>query len=208
MATAALTVLVAVRFGPMHRLDRDVALRLNRYISHRRRQLAVWKTVSTIGGPGTWRAFGALGAILLWYRRRRRDALLIGGALAGAAALSGALKVLISRSRPTVPNPVDHAGGGSYPSGHALTSFVAIGLIVILTWHLLTRAKRCLLIVAATVGVAAVAFSRLILGVHYLSDVIGGWLIAATWLAALVLAVHRRGRDHTASTADTDAAGE
>jgi undecaprenyl-diphosphatase len=196
VAAAVLTVLVVVRFGPMHLLDRDVALRLNHYISHRRLQLVVWKTITTIGGPSTWRVLGALAAILLWYRRRRRDALLVAAALAGGAALSGALKVLIGRPRPTVPNPVDHAAGGSYPSGHALTSFVAIGLIVILTWHLLTRAKRCLVILAATGGLAAVAFSRLILGVHYLSDVIGAWLIAATWLGVLVPTVHRPRRGH------------
>ena len=70
VAAAVFTVLVVVRFGPMHLLDRDVALTLNHYISHRRLQLAVWKTITTIGGPSTWRALGALAAILLWYRRR------------------------------------------------------------------------------------------------------------------------------------------
>jgi undecaprenyl-diphosphatase len=110
--------------------------------------------------------------------------------MAGAAVLSGVTKTLVHRVRPIVSHPVDRAGGGSFPSGHALTSMVAFGLALVLVLPMLSGRWRILATVTAALLVLAVGFSRLILGVHYVSDVIGGWIIGIAWLLIAVGAFH------------------
>jgi undecaprenyl-diphosphatase len=122
---------------------------------------------------------------VLLIRRRLRLAVFVVVAMAGAAVLSGVTKTAVHRARPVVKVPIEKVAGGSFPSGHALTSFVALGLLVILLGPRLPVAWRALLTVAAALIVVAVGFSRLILGVHYLTDVLGGWLIGALWLTAI-----------------------
>jgi membrane-associated phospholipid phosphatase len=85
-----------------------------------------------------------------------------------------------------VPVPVAHAPGASFPSGHATTAAAAALVVIVLTWpHLAGRARWLVASGAALVAVA-VSFSRLILGVHFLSDVVGGCLAAAAVVFGLV----------------------
>ena len=111
--------------------------------------------------------------------------------MAGAAMLSGGTKALVGRSRPTLAVLLDRPSGKSFPSGHALTSFVAVGLLVRLLWPACSARQRALLLIAAGVTVTAVGFSRLGLGVHFLTDVLGGWLLGAVWLLAVRRAFDR-----------------
>ena len=180
----ALIALASTRSGVGHRLDVAFDDTLNRYVAGHPAQVTAWKVLTDIGGPSTWRVLAAVAGIALWLVRRRRDAVVVATTMVAAAAGSSALKVLVGRHRPTVPSPVDHALGGSFPSGHALTSFTALGLLVLLTWPRLTGWTRSITVVAAIVLVVAVGFSRLILGVHYLTDVLGGWLLGLLVLAA------------------------
>lgn len=127
-------------------------------------------------------AFAVVAAAALWYARRRRDALLTAALVIGALAVVFAVKSLVAEHRPpqrlwVIPPDTEM----SFPSGHAtVAAAVAISLI------LLTRgALRPLAIVAGVLFAALVAFARMYLGVHYLSDVIGGF-ITATGVALLV----------------------
>jgi len=110
--------------------------------------------------------------------------------MTGAALLSGFTKVLVNRVRPVMIVPVDRAEGGSFPSGHALTSIVAMGVLVLVLLPSLSRKWQPLLVTAAAVVVIAIGFSRLILGLHYLSDILGGWIIGAAWLCIAAGALH------------------
>jgi undecaprenyl-diphosphatase len=166
----------------MHRLDLTVAHRLSDAIGSHRKQIRFFKTVSAVGGPTSWRVLAGAVGVALQLRRGRRPDWQIALTMAGAAVLSGGTKALVGRSRPALAVPLDPPSGKSFPSGHALTSFVAAGLFVLLLWPVCSARQRTLLLIAAAILVATVGFSRLALGVHYLTDVLGGWLLGAAWL--------------------------
>jgi undecaprenyl-diphosphatase len=129
---------------------------------------------------------------VLFWQRRRRPAILVAVTMVGAALLSGGTKALVGRPRPVVAVVVHRASGRSFPSGHALTSFVAVGRLVLLLWPTCSARQRALLLGVATLLVTAIGFSRLALGVHYLTDVLGGWLIGALWLIGSRRLMERR----------------
>jgi membrane-associated phospholipid phosphatase len=188
----ALIVFARSNVGAVHRLDVSFDDNLNAYVAGHPAQVSAWKLVSDIGGPLTWRILAGGAAVVLFLRRLRREAVLVVAAMVGAWVSSGAIKALVDRHRPSVPTPVDHVGGGSFPSGHALTSFTALGLLVLLTWPIASRWWRVLVVSVSALVVLAIGFSRLILGVHYLTDVLGGWLIGLLLLIAATLAVRAR----------------
>jgi membrane-associated phospholipid phosphatase len=178
-------------------VKQDLALvgHLNRALAGRGHQLRFWRAVSAVGGPTSWRVLTGLIAVVLLRQRRRRPAALVAVTMAGAAMLSGGTKALVGRPRPVVAVVVHRAAGKSFPSGHALTSFVAVGRLVLLLWPTCSARQRVLLLVTATLLVTAIGFSRLALGVHFVTDVLGGWLIGGLWLIGsrrLVSRFHRR----------------
>lgn len=172
-------VLAAVqsRWSPVHRLDVDVVDDLHHVELRHPGQVSWWRWVSDALSPDVLRIVAALAALGLWLRHFRRTAVLIVVAMAGAWVLQVVLKAIVGRDRPAFAHPVAHAPGAAFPSGHALTSIVAFGLLILLV----PRFR----VAAAAVGVIAVGlvgFSRLALGVHYVTDVLGGWLLGAAWL--------------------------
>jgi undecaprenyl-diphosphatase len=188
----ALLVLVArSRGGPVHNLDVRVDDRVNGYFNRHPGAVSAWRLVTNAGGPTTWRVLAAVAAVVLWVRHQRRLALLVAVAMAGAALLSAVVKSAVARARPVVPHPIEHVGGGSFPSGHAMTSFTALALLVLLVTPYLSGGRRLAVVVLAGLAVVAVGFSRLALGVHYVTDILGGWLIGALWLAAVFAAFRR-----------------
>jgi undecaprenyl-diphosphatase len=97
--------------------------------------------------------------------------------------LNSTVKVLVDRPRPTFADPVATARGLSFPSGHAMAVAVNYGALLLVYLPALARRwKRVATIVAMTI-VVAVGVSRLVLGVHYVTDVLGGWLLGLAWLA-------------------------
>jgi undecaprenyl-diphosphatase len=101
--------------------------------------------------------------------------------------LQQCLKAAVGRARPVWPDPVDSAHYAAFPSGHAMTATVVCGLLL---W-LLRRydAGRVVWRTAVTVAVVSVAgagLTRIWLGVHWPSDVLGGWLLGALMVALAV----------------------
>lgn len=86
-------------------------------------------------------------------------------------------KLLVQRARPVVDDPISHAPGFSFPSGHALNIAVFATVMVFLLWPLLSPAARRAAVASAAVVVVAVGLDRVFLGVHYPSDVIAGILL-------------------------------
>ena len=141
--------------------------------------LALW--VTSLGG-GNVRAPVTIAATLaLVLLGRRRDALLLFGAVASGAAALPLLKVLFHRARPDLPWRLAVEHDLSFPSGHAMGSMLLYPLL-----GLLVGGRR-----GSVAGLAialAVGLTRVFLGVHWASDVLGGWAIGAAWAcAALVL---------------------
>jgi membrane-associated phospholipid phosphatase len=130
----------------------------------------------------------AVVVIVLLVRRQRRLALWAAVTTIVAGLLGDGLKTVVARARPVLPEPVAHAPGFSFPSGHALNSFVFFGILLLLVLPLLPRAWRWVAWAVAVGGTLLVGFDRVALGVHYVSDVVGGWLLGAGLLAMSVAA--------------------
>lgn len=114
------------------------------------------------------------GAWLLW-QQRVRAALVMVIFPSVAGATSSILKQLFARARPDVVPHLDHFSNLSFPSGHA-TNAMAILLLAAL---LVPANRRGVWIVLALLGAATVGLSRNLLGVHWPSDVVAGWLWGA-----------------------------
>lgn len=163
-----------------------------------------WAVISSLGAGLTLSILGLGVALLLVLRRRW---VVLGGwaaAVLGSGLLDGALKLAIRRPRPEVAvNFLSHLSW-SFPSGHSMASMVTYGMVAYL-FMLAMKGRRGLQIgvsLAAILLILAIGFSRLYLGVHYFSDVLGGFTAGALWLSACIsgLEVARRLKGRTPIT--------
>jgi undecaprenyl-diphosphatase len=90
---------------------------------------------------------------------------------------------LVARARPPAADWVAGASGFSFPSGHTTDATLAAGVAVFALSRRFPGRSRLIVVVAACYAIA-VGFTRVYLGVHWPSDVLGGWLFATVWLAA------------------------
>ncbi len=147
--------------------------------------------VSDLGGTLAMTALAVLLCLVLVWRRRWPEAVLAGVATAGAGVLVVVGKHLVGRSRPPEADRLVTETNQAFPSGHSLGSIVVIGLLAAVVLSRLHRpAARRIAVTVAAVFVVAVGLSRWYLGVHWATDVLGGWCIGALWLA-LCLAAYR-----------------
>ena len=148
----------------------------------------IFTFVSLIGSPVAMAAVGAGGALLIVLRRKWLVLAAWVAAFAGAGLLSLILKIIIHRPRPAGAAAFLHGETFSFPSGHALGSLVGYGMLAYVigsTW-IEGASARLSLIVATAVLVVAIGISRLYLGVHYFSDVVGGYAAGLLWLSACI----------------------
>jgi membrane-associated phospholipid phosphatase len=149
-----------------------------------------FEVVTFLGNFVTLLAVTLVAAIVLWRRKQRIDAAFVVLAFAGAQLLSNGLKLVFQRERPFFPDPLATASTYSFPSGHALVSLAVCGAIAILVARRLSSAgRRALLFGGVGVLVIAIGFSRLYLGVHFLSDVLAGYAAGIAWLSLLYAVV-------------------
>jgi membrane-associated phospholipid phosphatase len=143
--------------------------------------------VTTLGSTPVLALIAAAAAVYLFRRGRRRDAALLTVVLVGTQLLTWILKAAFERPRPTFEDPVATADWFSFPSGHALSSIAFYGaLVYLLSGRLRDPLVRAACLFGAALLVAAIGFSRLYLGVHYLTDVLAGY---SAGLALLLLAI-------------------
>jgi undecaprenyl-diphosphatase len=180
-----LLVTVAVGWSPLISVDRTVAVALHESalaepgFTRANRILSDW-----VWDPWTMRALLTAVVLALWWRGERLPALWIAAASLVGAAVQQILKALVGRQRPVWSEPVDSADYAAFPSGHAMTAAVTCGLLL---W-LLARSGagpglRRTAALLAVVSVLGVGFTRLYLGVHWLTDVLAGWLLGVCLVA-------------------------
>ena len=179
VAAAALLLMVTLSWGPLISADRSVARDLHRSaLAHPGWTHATLILTDWVWDPLTMRALLVVAAgLLLWHRQRVLAVWVIAASLTGTAVQQG-IKAGVGRDRPDWQRPVDTAHFASFPSGHAMTAALSCALLL---WLLRREGVRglpaALAAGAAAVSVAGVGFTRLYLGVHWLSDVLAGWLL-------------------------------
>jgi undecaprenyl-diphosphatase len=144
-----------------------------------------FRVVTFIGSPAVALALVTAACVVLYRGRSLLDALLLPLVLGGAEALNLILKLSFHRARPEVA--FVNLDTYSFPSGHAMISTAAYGALAYLAWgRLNTHRTRYLLITGTAALLIAICFSRLYLGVHYLSDVLAGFAGGVFWLATSI----------------------
>ncbi len=183
-----LLVLVRLQWRPLESVDHGAATRINALIAGHHALVAVVKAVTWLGSDGVlWAIIGA-SAIFLAFRRRWRLVLYLLVTGAGALVMDPILKDLVGRLRPVVAHPIAHGGGNSFPSGHSLGSIVCYGAVFLVFLPAARGRWRTGFTAVIVTLVALIGISRILLGVHYLSDVLGGWTLGITWLGVTAFA--------------------
>jgi undecaprenyl-diphosphatase len=177
-----LAVLVRDEWAPLADLDTAVEAAAHRAVVHHDWLRVLADVVTWVGAPLVLELAAAALVVLLLRWGRRRTAGYLTSCVVGAYTLSTLGKLSVDRARPVFPDPVSHARGKSFPSGHATGAAafylaLAVVLVGLVTW-------RWMLFAIAAALALAVAASRVLLGVHYVSDVSAGLLIGWGWVAA------------------------
>ncbi|MFF3093305.1 phosphatase PAP2 family protein [Streptomyces cyaneofuscatus] len=183
-----LLALVAAQWSPLMSLDRTVADSLHRHavtepgLVHVNRVLTDW-----FWDPWTMRALIAVAVVALWWRGARLLALWVAAASLLGSLLSQGVKAAVDRERPRWPDPVDSAHFAAFPSGHAMTAVVSCGLLLwLLRLYGAGPALWAGAVAVAVVSAIGVAVTRVYLGVHWLTDVVGGTLLGVAVVAFTV----------------------
>ena len=140
--------------------------------------------ITDIGSTVSMTIIAVATIIFLLFKRRRGDALLVAVVAAGAGLLVTVGKATVGRQRPPVDFRLVKETNESFPSGHALASAAILGVVlVVLLPSIRSRAARICILVGVGLFVLAIGLSRLYLGVHWATDVLGGWVTGLAWLA-------------------------
>src|SRR5262245_41112068 len=137
--------------------------------------LVLWPVVAA-AGLGLWR-----------WRRRWLPAVLPALALAGAWAGSLLIKGLVGRPRPPVADRLTVVHSWSYPSEHAAQALATWGMLALMLMAGRSARARVLLAAGAALIAFVVGLTRLYLGVHGMTDVLGGWALAGVWDCLLII---------------------
>lgn len=117
----------------------------------------------------------------------RLELILFVAAITGSAILNGILKNFFQRVRPDFHRLIE-IEGYSFPSGHAMNAFTVYGIISFLLWrHITGSLGRWILISVSVIMILAIGISRIYLGVHYPSDIMGGYFASGFWLTTVIL---------------------
>lgn len=155
----------------------------------------VMKTLTWIGSPAVIGPLLPVAAGILWWKKLRREAVLVLVSVVGGGLLDVAFKLHFRRIRPTVPWAILHEHSYSFPSGHSVEAVALYGMLFYLLAERKTAGwERALEGLAALALAGGIGLSRIYLGVHFPSDVMAGYFVGAVWVAAVIGADWRRNR--------------
>lgn len=205
-------ILVAVPFsflllqvlgsGPVTEVDRDVARAVYDVTHDSEILIALSHFLSFLGVPPWF--YLTIGASAFWFYKKgfwRVTLFLVATPLIGGT-ISSAVKILVNRPRPYFEEPIHEAFGKSFPSGHTMSATVGYGTMLVAFLPFIPKPWRVRAIVGYVVLVLLIALSRLGLGVHYLSDVVGGMVLGAAWLSVSIALFRLWRRDQRKPTRD------
>jgi undecaprenyl-diphosphatase len=162
-------------------IDQLVNLQIHFLQSSRMTPLMIF--ITDLVSPVTVPIFGLLLAGYFWHRKQISKVYFVVFGLSGGFFLEVLLKMIVARPRPQLAllTETDY----SFPSGHATIATILFLSLIILFASKIKDSLRTLFIAANVLGILLVSFSRLYLGVHWLSDVLAGILLGAGWVCLL-----------------------
>ncbi len=187
-----LTGVVAAGGGPLIRADEATVVAADMASARHPSLVVVVRLVTDAGSPLSIDLLTAVVAAFLLVRRRVRAAIYIAAVRGLELGVETLVKVTVDRPRPSVPTLLATAQGMSFPSGHTAGTAALCASLLLLFRPALAARGQALALAAGAVVVAVVAASRVLLGVHYPSDVVGGALLGM--LCAVVLGPFVTGR--------------
>lgn len=184
-AVALLLFLVSHRWGPLVGADQGVRDGLHRFALTHPVFVEVMRLLSDAGSAGSWELVVAAvtAGLLAW--RLWRVALFAVVTTVGSALLNTGVKLLVNRERPVVDQPFVHEPGASFPSGHAQAAVAGYGVLLVVFVPVLSSLWRRVGVTLATAMALGIGFSRVALAAHFVSDVVAGFVLGATWVAAM-----------------------
>jgi undecaprenyl-diphosphatase len=172
--------------GPLTRFDGNLADRFNDLVAGHDNWISLFHLVSWLGKPVIlWVVTGAA-VIYTWRNGAHKLTLFLVTTTLGGGLVSTAVKLAVDRPRPEVDHPLTDALGKSFPSGHAFSSTVVYGAVLLTFLPVLSPRLRHLAVALTTALVLSIGLSRLLLGVHFLTDVLAGYILGVAWLVGSV----------------------
>ena len=199
---ALLLLLVEDKWAPLLRADVGARDSLHGYATTHAGFVSAMKLISNLGSALAWQVILAVVVAWLLWRRLPRLALFVVVTAAGSSLLNATVKAAVHRLRPVLTDPVAHANGLSFPSGHAHAAIVGYAVLLLVLLPILHGSWRSAAVTLAVLMVLAIGFSRVALGVHYVSDVVAGFVLGAAWVSAMVAAFNALRVDRGGRAAD------
>ena len=148
---------------------------------------AIMNGITSVGSVEIVAPLFVLVVVLLLYHGLRAEALFLTAAIGGSVVLNGTMKVIVERPRPALPW-AHVLPDYSFPSGHSMNSLVFYLAIALIVWGRYGRKVGAVAVAVALFIAVAVGVSRIYLGYHYVSDVVGGFAAGLAWLSVVALA--------------------
>lgn len=146
--------------------------------------VTTFKAITWFGNSLTLTGIVIAALIVLLARGRRWPAVFVAATATVGGLANTALKEIVGRARPVVEHPIAFADGKSFPSGHAMSSTVVYGVLLVVFLPLVPKRWHHAVIGATAGLVVAIGASRVALGVHYPSDVVAGHLLGLALVVA------------------------
>ena len=165
--------------------------------------------LSALGSVAVTTLIVSVAALFLLLDRRPRQALLVVATASSAAIGLTLLKQAIGRERPSIVEHIEVVGGLSFPSGHTLIAAVlypTLGILV--ASNLRDRTLKVFVFVVAALLALVVGFSRVYIGVHYPSDVLGGWMLGLAFAFAAGIVIQSLKKQHVVERPPGETAGD
>ena len=140
---------------------------------------------------GNWQAIVGLGIVMLailWSMKKKREAVFFATAVISGEIIKEILKFIFHKERPDISLALIQENGFSFPSGHAFMSVIFYGMICYFIYQACkNKWQKIILLITTTILIFLIGYSRIYFGVHWISDVLAGWLIGGAVLAFFIV---------------------
>ncbi len=189
-------ILVRDKAAWLRTIDLRAAANLHTYDVAHPWFVKIMRVITNSESTVAWIIILTVAGLWLVYRRLYRLAAFLTVTAAGSSLLNEAIKRAVGRTRPVLDHPIATATGKSFPSGHTQAAIVGYGILVLLLVPAIAPRWRPVMVAFASFMVVLIGFSRVALGVHYVSDVVGALIIGSAWLVAMTAAFSAWRQDH------------